>query len=86
MIIKTKIYIVYGQDMEGRDTTPHYFFDKRYACEYAMACKGKIAYGIPTICEITVVFNTEDIGINKYAHSLRELSENEIQCYAKGDE
>lgn len=85
MITKNEIYIVYGQDMEGRDTTPHYFFDKQHACEYAMACKGKIAYGMPTVYQITIVYNTDNIGINRYAHSPRMLSEDEIQCCVKGD-
>lgn len=86
MVIKNKLYIVYGQDMEGRDVTPHYFFDKRHACEYAIASKGKIAYGMPTVCQITIVYNTENINVNRYAHDFHTLSEDEIQCYAKEDD
>ena len=72
--------------MEGRDVSPHYFFNKRHACEYAIACKGKIAYGMPTVCQITIVYNTDDISINKHGQSYRNISENEIQCCVKGAE
>lgn len=83
-VIKNKLYIVYGQNEDGRDVTPHYFFDKQHACEYAIASKGKIAYGIPNVCQITIVYNPENINVNMYAHTYHTLSEDEIQCYAKG--
>ena len=86
MAIKNIIYIVYGQDMEGKDVSPHYFLDKRHACKYAIASKGKIAYGMPTVCQITTVYTIENIGVDRYANSFHTLSENEIQYYAKGDD
>ena len=85
-VVKNELYIVYGQDMEGRDVTPHYFFDKQCACEYAIASKGKIAYNIPTVCQITIVYNTENIDVNRYAHNYHTLSEDDIKHYAKGDD
>ena len=84
MVIKNELYIVYRQDIEGRNTSPHYFFDKRHACEYAMACKGKLAYNIPPVCHITIVYNTKNLDINRYAQSYRVLSDDEILYYAKG--
>ena len=83
MIVKNEIYIVYGQDMDGRDVSPHYFLDGRHACKYAIATKGKIAYNMPTVCQITIVYNTDEINVNKYGHSYHTLSEDEIRCYAK---
>ena len=49
MIVKNEIYIVYGQDIEGNDVSPHYFLNKSHACKYAIATKGKIAYNMPTV-------------------------------------
>ena len=86
MIIKNTIYIVYGQDMDGRDVSPHYFLDKRYACEYAISSKGKIAYGMPTVYQVTIVYNTDDVSIDKHSQSVRTLSESEIQRCANGDD
>ena len=84
MIVKNTIYIVYGQDMDGRDVSPHYFLDKHYACGYAISSKGKIAYGMPTVYEVTIVYNTDVITIDKHSQSVRTLSENEIQHCVKG--
>lgn len=84
MIIKNTIYIVYGQDMEGRNVSPRYFLDKRYACGYAISSKGKIAYGMPTVYKVTIVYNTDDISIDRHSQSVRTLSESEIQRCAKG--
>lgn len=83
MIVKNEIYIVYGQDIEGNDVSPHYFLDKRHACKYAIATKGKIAYNMPTVCQITIIYNTDKINVNKYGESYHTLSEDEIQHYAK---
>jgi hypothetical protein len=83
MIVKNEIYIVYGQDIEGRDVAPHYFINKQHACKYAVATKGKIAYNMPTVCQITIVYNTDKINVNTYGESYRTLSEDEIRCCAK---
>lgn len=83
MIVKNEIYIVYEQDMEGRNVLPRHFLDRQHACKYAIATKGKIAYNMPTVCQITIVYNTDEINVDKYAQSYHTLSEDEIQCYAK---
>lgn len=85
MIVKHKIYIVYGQTMEGKRTSPHYFFDKHHACKYAIASKGKIAYNMPEIHEVTTEYNTENLSVDTYANSVTILSEEEIQQCAKED-
>lgn len=85
MVIKNTIYIVYGQDVEGRDVSPHYFLDKCDACKYAIVSKGKLAYGMPTVCTVTIVYNTDNISLNKYTQSVHVLSQSEIQRYADGD-
>lgn len=84
MVVKNEIYIVYGQDMEGRDVSPHYFLDKYYACRYAMSSKGKIAYGMPTVYRITIVYNTDNISADKHSQSVYTLSQSEIERYADG--
>lgn len=86
MVIKNEIYIVYGQTMEGRNTSPHYFLDKHHACKYAVVTKGKIAYNMPEVHKVTTVYNTENLGVNTYADSVTILSEEEIQQCAKEDE
>lgn len=86
MIVKNKIYIVYGQDIEGRNTSPHYFLNKHHACKYAIASKGKIAYGTPMVCQITTIYNTENLSVNTYGNSFSIISEDEVKRYAKGDE
>ena len=85
MIVKNEIYIVYGQDNEGRSVSPHYFLDRHHACEYAVASKGKIAYSMPEVRQITVIYNTENIGVNSYGNSVNILSEDAVQRYAKDD-
>lgn len=86
MVVKNEIYIVYGQDIEGRDLSPHYFFDKYDACKYAVSSKGKIAYGMPTVYQVTVVYNTDDISVDKHSQSVRTLPESEIQHCVNGDD
>ena len=85
MVVKNKIYIVYGQDNEGRNVSPHYFLDRLHACKYAVASKGKIAYGTPQVYEITAMYNTENISVNTYGNVIDIISEDEVQRYAKGD-
>lgn len=84
MIVKNKIYIVYGQDMEGRNVSPHYFLNRCHACKYAIASKGKIAYGIPEVRKITAIYNTENINVNTYGNAVDIIPEDEVQRYAKG--
>ena len=86
MIIKNEIYIVYGQDMEGRSVSPHYFLDRHHACKYAVASKGKIAYGTPEVRKITAIYNTKNISVNTYGNAVDVIPEDEVQRYAKGDE
>lgn len=83
MVVKNKLYIVYGQDMEGRNVSPHYFFEKRHACEYAMASKGKIAYNIPAVYQVDIVYNTENVDVDRYANSVHIIPADEVQHYAK---
>ena len=86
MVIKNEIYIVYGQDNEGRSVSPHYFLDRCHACKYAVASKGKIAYGLPEVRKITAIYNTENIGVNTYGNGVEILSADKVERYAKGDE
>ena len=83
MISSNDIYIVYGQDMEGRNVTPYYFLDKRDACKFAMENYGRMAYGIPTVCCVTASYDTNNMWFRKYNDYHHNLSKDEIQRYAK---
>ena len=49
MISRTTVYEVWGCDTGGTPVMNALFIDLKLACEYAVANKGKIAYGLPEI-------------------------------------
>lgn len=82
MRVINELYIVYSQDVEGRDCTPYYFADVVDACYFAIVNEGKMAYGILTVQKITQCYDTH----NMYRHNTDkiycELSKEEIIKYA----
>lgn len=83
MIVSNDVYIVYGQDIEGRDAEHYYFLDKIDACKFAMENYGRMAYGIPTVRQITASYDTNNMWFRKYDDCCHTLSKDEIQHYAK---
>lgn len=55
----TTIYKVYGCNEEGKPILWAEFLDLKLACQYAVANYGKIHYGLPTVDQVTYVYDPE---------------------------
>ena len=82
MRVINELYIVYSQDVEGRDCTPYYFADVVDACYFAIINEGKMAYGIPTVQKITQCYDTDNMIRYNAGKFYYELSKEEIIKYA----
>lgn len=55
----TVIYKVYGCGEEGEPVLWAEFLDLKEACQYAVANNGKIHYGLPSVSQVTYVYDPE---------------------------
>lgn len=83
MRVRNELYIVYSQDVEGRDCTPYYFSEVVDACYFAVVNKGKMAYGMPTVEKIVQSYDTNNMSRHNTDKCYYELSVEEIEKFAK---
>ena len=74
----TIIYKVYGCDTGGKPQLDAEFSSVRDACSYAVANKGKIDYGLPTVYQYLYFYDPET---QKVETEVDKLSEDEIYCH-----
>ena len=83
MRVRTEIYQVWAEDMEGRASRAYYFTDVADACAFAVENEGKIAYRLPYVLKIVTSYDTKDLGRHSIGECYYELSDGEIRSYAR---
>lgn len=83
MRVRTEIYQVWDQDMEGRDRKAYYFTDVVDACAFAVENEGRIAYHLPSVVKVVTGYDTKDLGHHNVGECYYELSDGEIRSYAR---
>lgn len=80
----TLVIEVWHQDEEGRNTYADQFSSLGCACRYAIAHKGKIAYGMPMVTLTKTIYYYDTNAVLTAEH--RRLEEKEIYACAKAIE
>ena len=83
MRVRTEIYQVWDQDMEGRDRHAYYFTDVVDACAFAVENEGRIAYRLPSVIKVVTSYDTKDLHHPNVGQCYYELSAGEIRSYAR---
>lgn len=70
----TTIYKVYGDSTGGESVLDAEFYSIADACSYAVATKGKIAYGLPAIRKYNYLYNPKTQQVSMEYERLSEES------------
>lgn len=83
MRVRTEIYQVWGEDVEGRPIHAYHFTEVVDACAFAVANKGRIAYQLPSVVKVVTTYDTKDLSRHNIGECYYELSETQIKEFAK---
>ena len=83
MRVRTEIYQVWDEDIEGRARHAYHFTDVVDACAFAVANEGRIAYRLPSVIKVVTSYDTKDLVSPNIGECYYELSSGEIRSYAR---
>ena len=79
------VFIVYGEDSEGREVYPYHFTNAIHACAFAVKNTGLIAYGLPSVVLEATTYDTDDLNYKKVEVINHRYSEEEVRKIAAND-